>query len=74
MSNREWENSATDETENSSGNGWVKTLSVNTDDTYYLMVSKWSKAGSDLHYPGIYGWGSLDCDVLPVTLTSFTCK
>jgi len=70
-------NGANDVSENSSGNGvdgWVQTLNVTTGQTYYLLVSKWSPAGSGFTLAwNLTNGATLDCTVLPVTLTSFTC-
>jgi hypothetical protein len=56
------------------GDGWVYTLNVTTGQTYYLLVSKWSTAGSGFTLTwNLTNGASLDCSLLPVTLTSFTC-
>lgn len=67
-------NGATDLTETVTGNGWVKTIDVLAGEVYYLMVNKWSPGGDGFNLSWtLTGGASLDCTVLPVTLTSFTC-
>ncbi|MCS6992091.1 MAG: CUB domain-containing protein [Chitinophagales bacterium] len=67
-------NGATDVSENVMGNGWVSTLNVTSGQTYYLCVNKWSNGGDGFTLIwDLTNGASLDCTVLPVTLTSFSC-
>lgn len=67
-------NGATDVSETVTGNGWVSTLNVTAGQTFYLCVNKWTNGGDGftLNWDLTNG-ASLDCTVLPVDLTSFSC-
>ena len=61
-------------TETVSGDGWTETMTVNTGDTYFLVIDEWSPnagSGYDLSFSGT---ASLDCTILPVELTEFTAE
>jgi hypothetical protein len=49
-------------------------LNVLAGQTYYLCISKWSPGGSGFNLTwNLTNGASIDCPVLPVELTSFTC-
>lgn len=61
--------------EDACGNCWVNDLPVSAGQTYYLCISKWSSGGSGFNLNWILTNGaSIDCPVLPVTVSSFTCE
>ncbi|MCY7409892.1 MAG: T9SS type A sorting domain-containing protein, partial [Chitinophagales bacterium] len=64
-----------DNTETACGNCWVEDLTVVAGQTYYLCVSKWSSGGSgfDLTWTLTNG-ATIDCPVLPISLTNFECS
>lgn len=62
-----------DVSETVTGNGWVDTLHVTAGECYYLMVNHWSPpvTGYTIDWDLTDGATFVDCDLLPVTLTSF---
>lgn len=63
-------NTATDTTENASGDDWVAQLNVVAGQTYVLLIDNFSETTS----PFDLSWGGtaiLDCSALPVQLTNF---
>lgn len=67
-----WPNSGSDVDEDVCGNGWVNELAVTAGQTFYLLVNKWTPAGSGFTVDWVLGGGaSLNCSVLPVELVSF---
>ncbi|MCS6917966.1 MAG: CUB domain-containing protein [Chitinophagales bacterium] len=61
--------------EDACGNCWVNDLPVSTGQTYYLCISKWSSGGSGFNLNWILTNGaSIDCPVLPVEVSTFTCE
>lgn len=68
-------NGATDVSEIVTGNGWVSTLNVTAGQTYYLCINKWTNGGDGFTlFWDLTNGASLDCTVLPVDLTSFSCS
>lgn len=64
-----------DISEASCGNGWVNDLPVTAGQTYYLCISKWSAGGQGFNLNWTLTNGaSIDCNVLPIELTSFSCQ
>jgi hypothetical protein len=64
-----------DISETSCGNGWVNDLPVTAGQTYYLCISKWSAGGQGFNLTwNMSGGASIDCSVLPIELTDFTCQ
>jgi hypothetical protein len=64
-----------DVSETSCGNGWVNDLPVTAGQIYYLCISKWSAGGQGFNLTWNMGGGaSIDCSVLPIELTDFTCQ
>ncbi len=68
-------NSGSDVSEDVCGNSWVDELNVTAGQVYYLMINKWTANGDgfDLTW-NLTNGASLQCIVLPIVLTSFTCE
>lgn len=64
---------ASDFSEDVSGNGFVSTIAVTAGQTYYLMVNCWTPPVDGYTLDWVFSGGaSLDCSILPITLSSFT--
>lgn len=66
--------SVADVSETVIGNGWVDTLHVDAGECYYLMINHWTPpvTGYTVDWELTDGATFVDCDLLPVTITSFT--
>ena len=65
---------ATDNSEDVLGDGFVAPLNVTAGQSYYLMVNKWSAGGAGFTLDWTGSTASLDCAVLPIELLSFTAR
>lgn len=66
-------NNGSDVAEDVCGNGYVNELNVGAGQNFFLLVNKWTPAGSGFTLNWILGGGaSLSCSVLPVEMVSFT--
>jgi hypothetical protein len=69
--------SASDFSEDVTGDSWVNGIAVNAGEIYYLMVNNWSPGahGFDLIWNFTEG-GAMDCSYLPIDLLNFsaTCS
>lgn len=58
-------------TENVTGDGWTETMTVNTGETYFLVIDEWSPNAGSGYQLSFSGTASLDCTILPVELIDF---
>jgi hypothetical protein len=66
---------ASDFTEDVSGDSWVNGIAVNAGESYYLMINNWSPGanGFDIVFEFSEG-GAMDCSILPVELLEFSAR
>jgi hypothetical protein len=68
-------NGATDLTEGAGGNGWVAPLTVTAGQVYVLYIDNFSSTGQSFSLSwSLTNGASLDCNLLPVELLSFTAS
>lgn len=64
--------SATDTSEDVTGDAWISQLNVTAGETYFLMINKWSAGGSGFTISWSGSTASLDCNILPVEWLNFS--